>query len=127
VIAQRPLFSETRRPDEPEAPAPEPTTIQALDGLELSAVLIDGPVHRVLIKDPKTQGTLRLAQGDQVRGWTIERIQPAGIQLALGERTEQLELRVFAPPPAATPAKGRHHTPRAARRPPVRRNHLHGP
>jgi hypothetical protein len=129
LIGQRPLFSASRRPDAPQDTAAEPTQTQALDGLALSAVLIAGAEHKVLIKDPKTQETLRLAQGDKVRGWTIERIQPASVQLALGARTAQLELRVFAPPPAATPAHGRHHAPRAARRrrPPMRRPHLHGP
>jgi len=98
VISQRPLFSESRRPEEQQAPAPAPVAEQGLEGMELSAVLIRGARRTALVKDLKSKETLRLAQGDQVRGWTLSAIEQGYIKLALGDQASQLDLRVFAPP-----------------------------
>lgn len=113
-IAQRPLFSATRRPPEliveeapptPEVPKP-PVEEQRLDGLTLTAVIMKGEERIALMKDPQTDKTLRLIKGETIRGWVVTEVGPGAISLLSPNGTSSdLNLRVFRPPIglAATP------------------------
>jgi hypothetical protein len=109
VIAQRPLFSDSRRPPEPEAeqsaPQPEVAT-EDVEGLDLNAVIITTEETVALVRDAKSGDLLRVQAGEEVRGWKVETIDSGSILLKLGDRTATIELREFAPPaPAAEPPK----------------------
>lgn len=105
-IAQRPLFSATRRPPElieetpptPEVPKP-PVEEQRLDGLTLTAVIMKGEERIALMKDPQTDKTLRLIKGETIRGWVVTEVGPGAISLLSPNGTSSdLNLRVFRPP-----------------------------
>ncbi|MBK1672616.1 hypothetical protein CKO35_04745 [Ectothiorhodospira shaposhnikovii] len=101
MIADRPLFSETRRPPEasPEAPAeaerpappqrpPEPLRAA------LQAVL-GGPEGRLaLLADP--QGRIhRLRPGDELQGWRLEVIDTQQVRFTRNGHSQTLPLRDY--------------------------------
>lgn len=116
-IAQRPLFSVTRRPaeievvEEPTASTPveepkPPVEEQRLDGLMLTAIIVKGTEHIALMKDPQIDKTLRLLKGGSIRGWNVTDVGQESISLLSPNGTSsELKLRIFRPPigPAAAP------------------------
>jgi len=111
-IAQRPLFSATRRPavveeeeevvtapvEEPKPPIEE----QRLDGLMLTAIIVRGEEHIALMKDPQIDKTLRLKKGESIRGWNVTNVGADTISLLSPNGTSSdLNLRIFRPPIAA--------------------------
>ena len=107
VIAQRPLFSDTRRPavaEESEESAPEVVT-EGVEGLDLNAVIITTDETVALVRDAKTGDTRRVQTGQEVRGWTVEDIDPGSLRLKLGDKTATIVLREFGPSAPAQPPK----------------------
>ena len=71
-ISRRPLFNESRRPDEPDAAAAAPQQDQDLEGLVLSAVLIT-PTQRVAwVRDGQAAQTLKLTAGERIRALGLQ-------------------------------------------------------
>lgn len=99
VIAERPLFSPTRRPAEGDAPTAAPR--QMLD-LTLIGVVLTGE-ERIAIVTPAGQGkAVRLGVGDSIRGWTLVELEP---ERATFERDGEEETLFLAFQTAPTPAK----------------------
>lgn len=114
VISQRPLFIEGRRPPDTLPVVQEPTvTDTALQGLDLSAVLITPESKVAWVKDQKAGEFVRLEPGKKIRGWTVQEVQPGMLLLAAGERTAEIQLREF--PAKAAPVAQK--TPKPAKRP----------
>lgn len=107
LIAERPLFSATRRPaeieDEPvatpvEEPKP-PVEEQRLDGLTLTAIIVKGEERIALMKDPQIDKTLRLKLGESIRGWSVTAVSDNTISLqSPNGNSSDLNLRIFRPP-----------------------------
>lgn len=115
VISQRPLFVEGRRPPDTTLPVvPEPeVNDSALQGLDLSAVLITPNSSVAWVKDQTAGELVRLEPGRKIRGWTVRAVMPDMLWLAAGEQTAEIQLREF-PAQAASVAQK---TPKPAKRP----------
>jgi hypothetical protein len=107
VIAQRPLFSNTRRPpEEDEQAEPEPEVVtEGVEGLDLNAVIMTSDEIVALVRDTKSGDLQRVKAGEQVRGWQVESIERGQLLLKLGDRTATIVLREFAPVAPAPPPK----------------------
>lgn len=93
---ERPLFSPTRRPPpkivppvvaRQETPPPPPAPPPSL--VVLGIVSEDGAARAVLRAADKqpTDKTLRVRMGDDVGGWTVDKIEPRRLVLTQGERS----------------------------------------
>jgi hypothetical protein len=93
----RPLFSPARRPNT--------TASRPGAGVEnryrLLGLVIAGKERRALLTDVAGNGSLRVAEGDQIEGWIVKRIDEDLLILSspAGETTLTLQ-RAAAPPPA---------------------------
>jgi hypothetical protein len=97
AIANRPLFSASRRPFVPEAeeqlPEPEAASEAAGPDVELVGVLLSG-TRRAALLAPASGGQAQwLDEGQAVGGWVIEGVQADRAMLRQGERATVLELR----------------------------------
>lgn len=98
VIAERPLFSASRRPFVPEvaeeaAPAPEAGPDLGPPEVELVGVMLSEE-RRAALMAPAAGGQPQwLYEGQSWEGWVIEGIEPDRATLRQGERSAVLELR----------------------------------
>jgi hypothetical protein len=135
----RPVFSPTRRPAQvaAAAPVPEAPTMRNNEApppdMKLSAVVIDAGRRFALLQRFPAGGTVRVAQGDVVDGWTLSEVRADGVTLRKNDQRHEIVLRTFEPAPAAPRRAGqRESTEQAAPvqrvvpRPPPRRP-LRGP
>ena len=99
IVAERPLFSPTRRPPEGEVAAAAPR--QMLD-LTLIGVVLTAE-ERLAIVTPAGQGNaVRLGVGDSIQGWTLVAVEP---ERATFERDGEEETLFLAFQTAPTPAR----------------------
>ena len=105
TIAERPLFSETRRPpedlpdeeeeddddDEEEESEPDPP-----DPLEakLEAVM-GGSDNRWVIVRTDDDDVVRLRPGNDIEGWVLESVEPGRAMFAQDGHTQELKLRDY--------------------------------
>ncbi len=124
-IAARPLFSESRRPpspaDEPEL-EPEPGQAAApvvRRGLfVLVGVVITARTRLAIVRQRNAREAVRLVEGQQIEGWTVDSIQPNLVRLRQGAAVEEVRLDdSLAPPPAPQTRKRR--TPKERRERPT--------
>jgi hypothetical protein len=113
-VLARPVFSETRRPPAPEAAAPGATAPFTLVGVVLSAT-----ERHALLEHGQPPHLDRVAEGQEVDGWTLEAVQLDRVVLRRGDnRVEvkakdkastsvpQLRRAATANPPASPPSRG---------------------
>jgi hypothetical protein len=106
VISQRPLFIEGRRPEDAEVPeAVGPQQKEPLQGLDLTTVLITPDERTAWVKDAQTGELTRLLPGKQIRGWTVQAVEPDRLLLEAGGEKSELELREFKDMAAAPPVQ----------------------
>ena len=111
---ERPLFSKTLRPAEPEdddgAESPIEEAPVAAAPVRLSAVIIEEDERSALLEVTRSRTSKRVREGEQFEGWTLLEVRDDAVVLeSLGNRSE-VELRNFdAPPP---PPKVRPQRPR---------------
>jgi len=127
-VSERPLFRPQRKPEEPlpDEPAADlaPEQVTALEGIDLSAVLIAPGLASAWIKDPALPNLKRLRLGDDYGGWQVKDIQADRLVLERQGETNQLILRDFsqvapgATPPAAPPQARRGPVPQRRPTPP---------
>jgi general secretion pathway protein N len=98
----RPLFRASRRPPEPEKPAPQAATPRAApppkqvaqlpEGLELIGIMKDGDrAGRALIRLGGATGQW-VEVGHMLQGWRLSRIEPGSILFETDGRQERLTL-----------------------------------
>ena len=105
VIAARPVFSATRRPPEPRpvvvqpAPPPVPVAPAALreppvktGQFKLVGVVIMNGEKRALVRNGREEALLRVAEGDEIDGWAVARIEPDAIRLMKREVVDVVSL-----------------------------------
>ncbi len=104
-IAERPLFSSTRRPLPPQAatnaePAPPPPV--ALDKLKMFGT-INGPTMRGILAEVEGKSSF-IRAGEKVGEWTLRRIQSGQAVFEKGDEQREIPLPLaYAAPPAAAP------------------------
>lgn len=91
IIAERPLFSLSRRPMAPELRVTErPTRRQAPT---LMATLMNGEMSVALLHHP-SEGSLRRREGQDVGGWRLDEINEGRVRMRQGERVEWVSVQV---------------------------------
>ena len=114
-IAARPLFSESRRPPGPAAePEPEPETkpgkaaaVVVRRGLfVLVGVVITARTRLAIVRQRTAREAVRLVEGQQIEGWTVDSIQPDRVLFRQGAAVEEVRLDdSIAPPPPRRPKR----------------------
>lgn len=93
-IAARPLFNEDRRPD-PLPPPPEPPkpliVLGDLTQYKLIGVTGDKATQRAIIQKSGGQ-PMMIKPGDTFEGWTVDKIDGAGVAISGGDRKEILAI-----------------------------------
>lgn len=95
-VAQRPLFSETRRPA-PESADSDP----AAANFSLVGTIISGGDRRALVAHGQPPRTERLVEGQSVDGWTVESI--LDDRVVLRRVDTRLEVKVKNQPNSPSP------------------------
>lgn len=106
AIAERPLFSPTRRPLEsaPSTAANQPRKSPAK--FVLTGVIIVSPEEKIaLLREARSPTAQRLSEGQSIAGWRIEKIMPDRVILASGDETAEILLWSDQEPPPRQPAK----------------------
>ena len=121
ATVERPLFTPGRRP--PEAAPPE--VVQAAPALapavefsfSLSAIAVSEAERVAYFVDADVAGLTRVAEGEEVQGWTLKEVKDDRVVLVRGRQTQDLALRTFRPAPNAGRAERRlrRNNPRAVR------------
>ena len=134
AILSRPVFSRTRRPPEARPAVAPPITapIVATPAVQreppvktgqfnlVGVVIIDGK-KRALVRQGRDQDLLRLSEGDEVDGWSVESIEADTIRFASRGVVDVVPL--YTEEATAKPASGR--TARTARTAPAKKPALH--
>lgn len=105
VVSARPLFSQSRRPEETPEPAPEgPAAPTALDQVVVLGLFGSGPARGGIFRD---QGkVVRLLSGERLGSWMLKRVEGSEVEF-VGDDGRSHVLRVkHLPQPAATPGAG---------------------
>lgn len=98
----RPLFMDTRRPPEPgtEPVALEPESVPEppkptpkLVGVELSGIVITPSSRVALIRGARGREVVRITEGEEFAGWTVETIDPDRVVLRQDDVFEELTLK----------------------------------
>jgi hypothetical protein len=103
LISKKPLFNDDRQPDPPPPPPPPPKLppLPSADNYRLVGLVLSPDVHIALVRRQKDGSVARLKPGDPLDGWTVQVIDPTGVQLS-GQNTS-MELKVGR---AASNARG---------------------
>lgn len=112
-IVDRPLFSETRRPYEPEEGEVAAEDLSDESGQEsqrlvwqLVGVMISPQGREALVQHNVSKESMKVEQGEALDGWTVEQVSPGGVILSQGSRRHELELRDYEEEePPAKPAR----------------------
>ena len=93
VIAERPLFSPSRKPfvaAEQELP---PVPVRSLPPLQLIGVLLTEQQRTALVQVVGEGDPSWVREGHEVQGWQVERIEQTRVHVRAGDRLETVELR----------------------------------
>jgi hypothetical protein len=99
-VLARPVFSETRRPPAPEAAASGATAPFALVGVVLSA-----KDRHALLEHGLPPHIDRVAEGQEVDGWTLEAVQLDRVVLRRGDNRVEVKAKDKAPTAALQPRR----------------------
>jgi hypothetical protein len=133
---ERPLFSETRRPLEVESAVPPvsaaPVPLGPSGKFVLSAIVITDDERAVLIDNPQTGEPVRLAEGESIGGWRLDRVETDRATFSREGETREVALRTFEPrapsrPQRSTAIPPETMTPEQALRRALRENALRPP
>lgn len=127
VVAERPIFTQDRRPPKGEPTAKEePVTEEPtpLPDFDLTAILLTPAGKTAWLKKPGGMGIERLLEGDQLEGWTLSQIREDRVILERQGEKNTLVLRDFSNKKVGTPqaARGAVKQPQrspGAQRPPI--------
>jgi hypothetical protein len=122
-IAERPIFVATRRPAPPPLPKPEPVVAApppppppTLPQITLLAIVLSPQRHEAVFT-LSNGSNATLAEGDQLEGWTLEKILPDKVVFRFDDTVKEVDfpsagagqakrpfsVRPIYPPPAVTP------------------------
>jgi hypothetical protein len=87
-IAARPLFYPSRQAWAPPPPPPAPevsTTPQPLTDYALVGVIVSGDTRSALIRQPGTNTTITLGEGQELQGWRLQEIRRDRLRFSSGD------------------------------------------
>ncbi len=126
----RPLFSSSRRPEEPEIDDGEVEALEEMPKVaapvRLSAVIIEDEEKSALLEETRSRTAKRVKEGEAFEGWTLVEVREDGVVLESGGTRSEVELRNFDAPVTPPPVRPRRptrrpgttpQTPRAAQQP----------
>lgn len=122
ATVQRPLFSRSRRPVEPEKEPDSGATAAPIDlGLDLKGILYSGDSRVAVLLSRADKEELHFSEGQSHKGWTLTTIEPKAVVFTRGELEQRLLLNydgkvLPAPAPAATDKPWMELSPLKARR-----------
>jgi hypothetical protein len=91
-MVQRPLFTESRRPEDKSKRAAAGAIKAAEQDLRLTAVAISERGRYALVRKGHDGETVRLTEGAEVDGWTLVEVSPHTVTLRRGEESQTLPL-----------------------------------
>jgi hypothetical protein len=103
AIAERPLFSPSRRPFVAAEAEPAAAPVRSLPPLQLIGVLLTEQQRTALIQAVGEGDPTWVREGHKLQGWQVEKIEQDRVHVRAGDRLEMVELR----PDTAVPAKPR--------------------
>ena len=108
-LVDRPLFSQSRRPEilEPEPKAPPPEKKKSPLAIELTGVMIVGKSRIALLKQVRGKKSWQGEIGQTIEGWEIRNIEPNQIVLIQSGETRILKLVDRTPVKPRRPASRR--------------------
>jgi general secretion pathway protein N len=108
-VAQRPLFSPSRKPPPPDAAR---ETLGNSSSFVLLGIVISERGKYTLIQHGRPPVTARLTEGQTLEGWTIQEIRPDRVTLQNAVTQQELKLKDVkdrppggAPPPVPPPVR----------------------
>lgn len=97
-ILKRPLFNETREPPPaPDKVAAIPAPVLTHIRLELEGVAITPEARIAVLRDLTTKKMLRLAEGENHKGWKLENVHTDRALFKRNQQTVELELLESTP------------------------------
>jgi hypothetical protein len=103
AIAERPLFSPSRRPFVAVEAEPAAAPVRSLPPLQLIGVLLTEQQRTALVQAVGEGDPTWVREGHQLQGWQVEKIEQDRVHVRAGDRLETVELR----PDTAVPPKPR--------------------
>lgn len=99
----RPLFIDNRRPPEDTAEAAPaidtPRPAGTATSFSVSAIIVTEKERAVLLSYPQSGGLTRVAEGEMVAGWRLEKVENDRAIFEKDGETREAALRSFGPPP----------------------------
>jgi hypothetical protein len=96
AIGERPLFYPTRTrwtpPPPPPAPPPVVRAPPPLTGYTLAGVVVSGDSRTALVKAQNGRTTTILTEGQQLDGWTLQKIDETKLLFNAGNSTYEMKL-----------------------------------
>jgi hypothetical protein len=95
-IAARPLFYPSRTPwapPPPPTPKPVSTAPTPLTNYGLIGVIVSGDARSALIRPSGANKTITIAEGQQLGGWTLQKITRTSLQFAAGDARYEMTLQ----------------------------------
>jgi hypothetical protein len=102
-VLERPLFSQTRRP------GPQAGTLPLSASFKLIAIVISGGDKHALLGSGQPLKVVRVTEGEEIGGWTVETIRPNAVVVRRADLREEVKptdskkLVAGKPPPVAAP------------------------
>lgn len=96
AIAAHPLFYPSRTPwapPLPPTPKPVSTAPAPLTNYGLIGVIASGDARSALIRPSGARKTITIAEGQQLGGWTLQKITRTSLQFAAGEARYEMTLQ----------------------------------
>lgn len=91
-IAERPLFSRTRRPPTQEETAVEEQVVANPDALLLTGVILVDDDRTALLASPSSDRVTRVREGDELEGWTLVSVHPDKVVVRNGGTEQEIRL-----------------------------------
>jgi hypothetical protein len=100
AITERPVFSETRRPEPPASD--RSTARRTLDGVILMGTVIGRDRKSALLRVPGSPTLQTVSEGQAIAGWTLEKVLPDRVVLSVGGDSVEISIwKDRLPPPEA--------------------------
>ena len=102
-VSERPLFLRSRRPVPPEEEIVEETPVETSRAtFVLSGVVVSDTQRLALLQEQKSPKIVRIEEGQEYQGWTVEAIHPNRVVMRRGQEVAEIVLEDKANRPQPT-------------------------
>lgn len=92
-ITKRPLFSETRRPPQPEPPPKPVAKPRSPANFTLVGIIQTPEKKSALMKSPTRPMARLISEGQKIEHWKVEKIGDGGVLLQAGEHRTEIKIK----------------------------------